>query len=134
MKLLLSIILLTTTIVTNCLAQVEYIYSDILCEKEQEITAPLYTTNPSNRQLWINTLIKAENAVAKETDLLKATGSLARIYLMYDVINHPSGRNRCLQRMQHLAETSGNNEIYMRAIILQAHSLIHEVAGELEGV
>ena len=126
MKLLLSIILLTTTIVTNCLAQVEYIYSDILCEKEQEITAPLYTTNPSNRRLWINTLIKAENAVAKETDLLKATGSLARIYLMYDVINHPSGRNRCLQRMQHLAETSGNNEIYMRAIILQAHSLIHE--------
>ncbi len=126
MKLLLLVILLTTTIVSNCLGQVEYIYSDILCEEEQEITASLYTIDPSNKQLWNNTLMKAENAVAKEEDPLKATGSLARIYLMYDVINSQNGKNRCIQKMQHLAEISGDNEIYIRAQILQAHSLIRE--------
>ena len=126
MKLLLFVILLTTTIVSNCLGQVEYIYSDILCEEEQEITASLYTIDPSNKQLWVNTLIKAENAVAKEENLLKATGSLVRIYLMYDVINDQNGQNRCLQKMQHIAEISGDNEIFIRAKILQAHSLIRE--------
>ena len=50
MKLLLSIILLTTTIVTNCLAQVEYIYSDIRCEKEKEITSKLYSIDRSQTQ------------------------------------------------------------------------------------
>ncbi len=126
MRLLIFVILLILTVAHNCLAQVEYIYSDVLCEEEQEITASLYTTDPSNKQLWINTLIKAEQAVAKEEDLLKVTGSLARIYLMYDVINNQNGKNRCLQKMMHLAETSGDNEIFVRAKLLQAHSLIHE--------
>ena len=126
MRILLLIILLTTTIVHNSLGQVEYSYSDDLCEEESRITERLYTIDPKEKELWVNTLTEAEKAVAKETDLAKVTGSLARLYQMYDVVSFTSGKNRCLQKMMHLAETSGDNEIYVRAKILQAHSLIRE--------
>ncbi len=126
MRILLLILLLTTTIVHNCLGQVEYSYSDDLCEEESRITERLYTIDPKDKELWVNTLMEAEKAVSKETDLAKVTGSLARLYQMYDVISFSSGKNRCLQKMMHLAETSGDNEIYVRAKILQAHSLIRE--------
>ncbi len=126
MRLLIFVILLILTVAHNCLAQVEYIYSDVLCEEEQEITASLYTTDPSNKQVWLNTLRDAESAIAYEKDPFKVTGSLVRIYQMYDAISDQNGKNRCLQKMMHLAESSGDNEIYIRAKILQAHSLIRE--------
>ena len=126
MKILLTIILLTIGIVHNSLGQVEYSYSDDLCEEESRITERLYSVDPKEKELWVNTLMEAEKAVAQESDLSKVTGSLARLYQMYDIVNYKSGKNRCLQKMMHLAETSGDNEIYVRAKILQAHSLTRE--------
>ena len=126
MKLLFFIILSITTITNYCFGQVEYIYSDIHCEEEQQITRELYSADFNDKDLWINTLIKAEKAVEKETDLFKVTGSLVRIYQLYDIIDNTSGKNRCLQKMMHLAETSGDNEIFIRAKILQVHGLLRD--------
>ncbi|MBO4772286.1 MAG: hypothetical protein J5595_07085, partial [Bacteroidales bacterium] len=124
MRILLTIIIFATIMVSNCVAQVEYIYSDIRCEKEKEITSKLYSIDRSQTQLWIDMLYEAENAVEQEPDLQKQTGSLVRIYQMFDIINNQEGKNRCLQKMHDLAETSGDNEIFVRAKILQAHSMI----------
>ena len=123
MRLLLTILLLTVC-VNYCEGQSEYVYSNICCEEEQRITFSLYSTNPKNKQLWINTLIEAEKAVAKEKDLEKVTGSLTRIYQLYDIAEDDNGKNRCLQKINHLAETTRNLDIYVRAQIMQAHCLI----------
>ena len=122
-KLLLTILLLTVSVL-YCEGQSEYVYSNICCEEEQRITISLYSTNPKNKQLWINTLLEAEKAVAKEKDLEKVTGSLNRIYQLYDIAEDDNGRNRCLQKINHLAETTRNLDIYVRAQIMQAHCLI----------
>lgn len=125
MKILLFTILLTLAIIHDSVGQVEYIYSDIRCEEEQRLTQQLYNTNLNNRKQCLNILSDAEKAVAKEPDIWKATGSLVRIYQMYEMLGHPNGQNRCIQKMMHIAETSGDNEIFVRANILQAYSLIH---------
>ncbi len=125
MKYLLYIILFTLAIVHNSVGQVEYIYSDVHCEEEQRITQQLYTTDISDRGKMLDILSDAEDAVAKETDIWKVTGSLVRIYQMYEMLGHTNGQNRCIQKMMHMAETSGDNEIFVRAKILQAHSMMH---------
>ena len=124
MRILLLTILCLTACVNYCVGQSGFVYSNICCEEEQKITSALYSTDPKNKQLWIKTLIEAEKAVAKEKDLDKVTGSISRIYQLYDIAEDEDGRNRCMQKITHLAETTGNLDIYIRAQIMQAHNLI----------
>jgi PAS domain S-box-containing protein len=122
MRILLCAILLLTVAVNYCKGQFEYVYSRIRCEEELRITAPLNNADTKDKQLWIKTLYEAEKAVNKESDLEKVTGSLARIYQLYDIIGDDNGKKRCLEKITHLSETTGNNDIYLRAQIMQAYS------------
>ena len=122
--LLLTILLFLTACVNYCVGQSGFVYSNICCEGEQKITSALYSTDPKNKQLWIKTLIEAEKSLDNEKDLDRVTGSLSRIYQLYDIAEDEDGRNRCLQKITHLAESTGSLDIYVRAQIMQAHNLI----------
>ncbi|MBQ5538614.1 MAG: hypothetical protein IIU03_00045, partial [Bacteroidales bacterium] len=124
MRILLLTILLLTAFVNYCEGQFEYVYNQIRCEEEQRITTPLNNADTKDRQLWIKLLDEAEKAVDKETDLEKVTGSLARIYQLYDILGDEGGKQRCLEKITLLSETTGNNDIYLRAQIMQAYSHI----------
>ena len=124
MRILLLTILLLTAFVNYCRGQFEYVYNQIRCEEEQRITTPLNNADTKDRQLWIKLLDEAEKAVDKETDLEKVTGSLARIYQLYDILGDEGGKQRCLEKITLLSETTGNNDIYLRAQIMQAYSHI----------
>ena len=124
MRLLLLTISLITLFATYSKGQTEYIFSNICCEEEQRITISLYSTDPKDKQLWIKTLLEAETVLDKEDNLERVTGSLTRIYQLYDIVDDDNGRNRCLQKITHLAETTRNLDVYIRAQIMQAHNLI----------
>lgn len=122
--LLVTILLFLTACANYCRGQSGFVYSNICCEGEQKITSALYSTDPKNKQLWIKTLIEAEKSLDNEKDLEKITGSLARIYQLYDIAEDDDGKNRCLQKITHLAESTGSLDIYVRAQIMQAHQMI----------
>ncbi|MBR6176364.1 MAG: PAS domain-containing protein [Bacteroidales bacterium] len=124
--LLLTILLLLTAFAHNCKGQSAYVYSNICSDAEQQITMSLYSIDPKHKQLWINTLIEAEKAVCKEKDIERATGSLARIYQLYNIVDDDNGRNRCIQKITHLSETSRNLDTYVSAQIMQAYNLIRQ--------
>lgn len=122
--LLVTILLFLTACANYCRGQSGFVYSNICCEGEQKITSALYSTDPKNKQLWIKTLIEAEKSLDNEKDLEKITGSLARIYQLYDIAEDDDGKNRCLQKITHLAESTGSLDIYVRAQIMQVHQMI----------
>ena len=124
MRILLLTIIFLTTFANYCKGQFEYVYSNIRCEEEMRITASLNSTNRNNKQLWITTLEDAEKVLEEETDTEKLTGSLARIYQLYDIIENDDGRKRSLEKMMNLVENTGNLDIYVRAQIMQAYGLI----------
>ncbi|MCR4559202.1 MAG: PAS domain-containing protein [Bacteroidales bacterium] len=124
MRILLCTILFLTAFVNYCRGQFEYVYSNIRCEEEQRITAPLNAAGNKDKHLWGKTLMDAEKVLSRENNLEKVAGSLARIYQLYDIINNEDGKNRCLEKINRLAETSGNLNIYLRAQIMQAYSQI----------
>ncbi|MBO7599137.1 MAG: PAS domain-containing protein [Bacteroidales bacterium] len=122
--LLLTILLFLTASANYCMGQSGFVYSNICCKEEQKITSRLYSTNPKDKQLWVKTLIEAEKSLCNEKDLDKVTGSLARIYQLYGIAEDDDGKNRCLQKITHLAESTSNLDIYVRAQIMQAHQMI----------
>ncbi len=124
MRILLCTILFLTAFVNYCRGQFEYVYSNIRCEEEQRITAPLNAAGNKDKHLWGKTLMDAEKVLSRENNLEKVAGSLARIYQLYDIINNDDGKNRCLEKINRLAETSDNLNIYLRAQIMQAYSQI----------
>jgi len=122
--LLCTIIIFLTAFVNYCKGQFEYVYDRTRCEEEQHITDTLLYINHTDKQLWLNILAKAEKIVDKEPDLNKMTGSLARIYQFYDIIEDNTGKDRCLEKVTKIAQSTGNNDFYVRAQIMQAYSLI----------
>ncbi|MBR6277268.1 MAG: PAS domain-containing protein [Bacteroidales bacterium] len=122
--LLCTIIIFLTAFVNYCKGQFEYVYDRTRCEEEQHITDTLLYIDHTNKQLWLNILAKAEKIVDKEPDLNKMTGSLARIYQFYDIIEDNAGKDRCLEKVTKIAQSTGNNDFYVRAQIMQAYSLI----------
>ena len=124
MRILLCTILFLTAFVNYCRGQFEYVYSNIRCEEEQRITAPLNAAGNKDKHLWDKTLMDAEKVLSRENNLEKVAGSLARIYQLYDIINNEDGKNRCLEKINRLAENSDNLNIYLRAQIMQAYSQI----------
>ena len=121
--LLCTIIIFLTVFVNYCKGQFEYVYNRTRCEEEQHITDTLLYINHTDKQLWLNILAKAEKIVDKEPDLNKMTGSLARIYQFYDIIEDNTGKDRCLEKVTKIAQSTGNNDFYVRAQIMQATAL-----------
>ena len=124
MRILLLTIILLTAVVNHCKGQFENVYTYYRSDEEQRITAQLYTIDPRNKQLWLNTLMEAEKALENEKDIDKKTGSISRLYQLYDIIEDENGRNRCLEKMTQLAQNTTNNDVYVRSIIMQAYSKI----------
>ena len=124
MRILLLTIIFLTTFANYCKGQFEYVYSTVRCDEEQRLTAPLNSSNLKDKQLWTKTLEEAETVVGKENNLEKVAGSLARIYQLYDILKDYDGRNRCFEKINRLAESTGNLDIYVRAQIMQAYSQI----------
>lgn len=124
MRILLLTIILLTAVVNHCKGQFENVYTYYRSDEEQRITAQLLTIDPRNKQLWLKTLMDAENALENEKDIDKKTGSISRLYQLYDIIEDENGRNRCLEKMTQLAKNTTNNDVYVRSIIMQAYSKI----------
>lgn len=124
MRILLLTIILLTAVVNHCKGQFENVYTYYRSDDEQRITAQLLTIDPRNKQLWLNTLMEAEKALENEKDIDKKTGSISRLYQLYDIIEDENGRNRCLEKMTQLAQNTTNNDVYVRSIIMQAYSKI----------
>ncbi len=124
MRIIFLTIIFITAIINCCSGQFEYVFNDLRCEKEQEITAILYKSDPKDKKLWLQTLLEAEKAVAQEKDTDRVTGSLARMYLLYDVADDQDGKNRCREKLMHYAETKGDNDIYCVIQAIQSQSLI----------
>ncbi len=103
-------------------AQVNYVYDNLRTDMEKGMSEDFANAASVDSSMWLARFYACEQQLKTEEDYRTYTGSIARLYEVYEKIGNIEGCQRCIQTLEHLANKHNDQNPYLQARILLAQS------------